>query len=69
MAEQQHLEIVVELEGGADRDRVRRWLQQHGLETLPLAAGVFAIGNGEAARTAFGVEPQGVLPVPEAARR
>jgi hypothetical protein len=66
MAEQQHLEIVIELEGGADRDRVARWLQQHGLETMSLAVGVLAMGNGDAVRTAFGAEPRGSLPVPEA---
>ncbi len=68
MAEQDQVEIVVEVASGADAGRVAGWLQEHGLETLPLVAGVLAVGDGAAVRAAFGAEPHGELPVPAALR-
>jgi hypothetical protein len=65
MAWEQHLEVVVELKPGADPVPVVRWLEQHGLATLPLVVGVLAAGTAETFRAAFGAEPTGTMPVPE----
>jgi hypothetical protein len=61
---QQHVELALELRSGADRDAVERWLRGHGLDVLPLVSGLLATGDAEAARAAFGAEPEGELPVP-----
>ena len=34
--EEDHVEVVIELAPDGDRARVIRWLQDHGLDTLPL---------------------------------
>jgi hypothetical protein len=64
MAEQ-HREVVVQLRDGADPDYVSGWLRWHGLEAMPLIAGLLAAGEAEVLRAAFGVAPQGALPVPD----
>jgi hypothetical protein len=61
---QHHVELALELRPGADRAAVERWLLGHGLDVLPLVSGVLASGESGAARTAFGAEPEGELPVP-----
>ena len=66
MAEQEHFELVIELTPGAEPGHVARWLQQHGLETLPLAVGLLAVGEARAVEATFGAEPQGELPIPQA---
>ena len=63
--ERQNLEVAVELRSGADRELVVRWLEQRDLTTLPLVVGLLAKGHNDAVREAFGVEPNGQLPVPE----
>jgi hypothetical protein len=60
----QHREVVVQLRPGGDPDRVGGWLRQRNLEVLPLAVGLLATGDGATVRAAFGVEPEGELPVP-----
>ena len=65
MADQEHVELVIELTPGAEPGHVARWLQQHGLETLPLAVGLLAVGDATAVEATFGAEPQGELPIPQ----
>ena len=60
------VEVVIEVAAGADPARVAGWLHEHGLETLPLVAGVLAVGDSSAVRAAFGTEPEGELPIPAA---
>jgi len=66
--ERQHVEVAVELRPGADAGVVANWLRQHGLDAMPLVVGLLATGDSSAVRAAFGVEPQGVLPIPEELR-
>jgi hypothetical protein len=66
--EMDHVEVVIELAPDGDRALVIGWLQQHGLEALPLVVGVLATGEpGQFAR-AFGVDAGVDLPVPDALR-
>ena len=65
---QQHVELALELCSGADRTAVEQWLRGYGLDVLPLVSGLLATGDAEAARAAFGAEPEGELPVPRELR-
>jgi hypothetical protein len=60
---------VIELTPEGDRAQVTRWLQERGLEALPLVVGVLATGARERFTRAFGVEPGAPVPIPEALRR
>ena len=66
--EADHVEVVIELGPGGDRDAVSRWLQDHGLDALPLVVGVLATGDRAQFARAFGVEPGDNVPVPDALR-
>ena len=55
----------MEFRPGADQGAVVTWLEKHGLATLPLVVGILATGDSDVLRTAFGVQPTGMLPVPE----
>jgi hypothetical protein len=63
-----HVEVVIELRPEGDRAGVIRWLQEHGLDALPLVVGVLASGGREQFVRAFGVDPRNKLPVPDALR-
>jgi hypothetical protein len=66
--EMDHVEVVIELAPDGDRAQVIGWLQEHGLEALPLVVGVLAMGEpGQFAR-AFGVDPGDDVPVPDELR-
>ena len=64
--EKQHLEVVVELRQGASSQLVTDWLAQYGLEVMPLAVGLLAMGDATAVRTAFGTGDPIDLAVPDA---
>jgi hypothetical protein len=64
--EKQHLEVVVELRHGASSQLVTDWLAQYGLEVMPLAVGLLAMGDATAVRTAFGTGDPIDLAVPDA---
>jgi hypothetical protein len=66
--EKQHMEVVVELRPGASLRVVADWLAQFGLEVMPLAVGLLAMGDTTAVRTAFGSSDPLALPVPDALR-
>jgi hypothetical protein len=63
-----HVELVIELAPDGDRAQVIRWLQEHGLDALPLVVGVLAMGERERLARAFGVDPADDVPVPDALR-
>ena len=64
--EKQHLEVVVELRQGASSQLVSDWLAQFGLDVMPLAIGLLAMGDATAVRTAFGTGDPIDLAVPDA---
>jgi hypothetical protein len=66
--EADHVEVVIELSPDGDRARVIRWLQDHGLDALPLVVGVLAMGEREQFARAFGVDPGDNVPVPDELR-
>jgi hypothetical protein len=66
--EADHVEVVFELRPGGDRAQVSRWLQDHGLDALPLVVGVLATGAREQFARAFGVDPGDDIPVPDELR-
>jgi hypothetical protein len=66
--EEDHVEVVIELGPQGDRDRVIRWLHDHGLDALPLVVGVLASGDREQFVRAFGVDPRDRMPVPDELR-
>jgi hypothetical protein len=66
--DEDHVEMVIEVGPDGDRAQVIRWLQEHGVDALPLVVGVLATGQrGQLAR-AFGVGPHDTLPVPDELR-
>jgi hypothetical protein len=67
-SEQRHVEMAVELRPGADRGFVSDWLAQRGLDATSIVVGLLATGDAGAVRAAFGAEPRGTVPVPEALR-
>lgn len=62
------MEVVVELRSGASTQIVTDWLAQFGLEVMPLSAGLLAMGDATAVRTAFGTGDPLDLGVPDALR-
>jgi hypothetical protein len=64
--EKQHMEVVVELRQGASSRIVTDWLAQFGLEVVPLAVGLLAMGDAAAVRTAFGTGDPIALAIPDA---
>lgn len=62
------MEVVVELRSGASTQIVTDWLAQFGLEVMPLAVGLLAMGDATAVRTAFGTGDPLDLGVPDALR-
>jgi hypothetical protein len=62
--EEDHVEVVIELRPDGDRAPVVRWLQDHGLDALPLVVGVLAMGGREQFARAFGADPGANVPVP-----
>jgi hypothetical protein len=66
--EMDHVEVVIELAPDGDRAQVSRWLQERGLDALPLVVGVLATGERDRFARAFGVEPGHDVPVPDALR-
>jgi hypothetical protein len=53
--EQQVVEAVAELwEDGMTRESVRQWCAAHGIDVLPMAAGVLLTGPARRFREAFG---------------
>jgi hypothetical protein len=63
--EKQHMEVVVELRQGASKQVVTDWLAQFGLDVMPLAIGLLAMGDATAVRTAFGTGDPIDLAVPD----
>ena len=66
--EKQHMEVVVELRHGASSQIVTDWLAQFGLEVMPLAVGLLAMGDATSVRSAFGPGDPIDLAVPDALR-
>ena len=58
------MEVVVELRQGASSQIVTDWLAQFGLEVMPLAIGLLAMGDAKAVRAAFGTGDPIDLAVP-----
>jgi hypothetical protein len=67
--DEDHVEVVIELTPEGDRAQVTGWLQERGLEALPLVVGVLATGGRERFTRAFGVNPGEPVPVPGPLRR
>ena len=63
-----HVEVVIELAAAGDRAQIIRWLQDHGLDALPLVVGVLAMGQRRQFARAFGVDPGHDVPVPDELR-
>ena len=66
--DEDHVEVVIEVGPDGDRTQVIRWLQEHGVDALPLVVGVLATGERGQLVRAFGVGPDDKLPVPEELR-
>jgi hypothetical protein len=61
-------EMVIALTPEGDRAQVTRWLRERGLDALPLVVGVLATGERERFARAFGADPAGDVPIPDALR-
>jgi hypothetical protein len=55
-SERQHVEVVITLRPGADADGVADELRQHGLQVVPLSAGLLVTGAEGKVRTALAAE-------------
>jgi hypothetical protein len=64
MADQEYVEIVLELAPGADPAPVARWLSERGFATQRLVVGVLGTGGRDALRAAFGEQGAGEPAVP-----
>jgi hypothetical protein len=55
-SERQHIEVVFTLRPGADADGVAEELRQHGLQVVPLTAGMLVTGDAGTVKTALAAE-------------